>query len=52
MDSTDNVSVSTNSPAIVDTTKIDNIKMVTRDVMFELDNMNDETPNIPSPIST
>jgi hypothetical protein len=49
-DFSDDVSVTTNSPVIVGMTKIDDIKMVTRDVIFEFDDMNDEAPNIPSPI--
>jgi hypothetical protein len=52
MDSTDYFSPASNFPAIVGTTKIDNIEMMTRDVMFDLDDVDDEAPNIPSPIST
>jgi hypothetical protein len=52
VDFIDDVSVTINSPAIVGLSKIDDIEMVTQDVMFELDDMNDENPKIPSPIST
>jgi hypothetical protein len=52
MDFSYDVSVIINSPAIVGMTKIDDIEMVTRDVTFALDDMNDEAPSIPSPSST
>jgi hypothetical protein len=47
MDFSDDVSVTTNSPEIMGTTKIDNIKMVTREMMFELDAINYEATTIP-----
>jgi hypothetical protein len=52
IDFSDDVSVKNTFPSIVGMTKSDDIEMVTRDVMFELDGMNDEAPPIPSPIST
>jgi hypothetical protein len=51
-DFSDDVSVTTNSPVILGMTKIDDIEMVTRDVMYEFDDMNAEAASISSPIST
>jgi hypothetical protein len=48
----DDVYVTTNLPAIVNMTHIDDMEMVTQNTMFEFDAMNDEAPNIPSPNST
>jgi hypothetical protein len=51
-DFSDEVFVTTNSPAIIGMTQIDDIEKVKHGVMLEFDDTNDEYPITSSPIST
>jgi hypothetical protein len=49
---TGNSSVTTDSPPLVGTTKVDDTEMVNRDVMFDFNNRNEQYSTISSHIST